>query len=222
MTWRINRPPFEILVVPVLQDNLVYLVCRGGRAVLIDAGAADPVRRALKKNKLVLTDILLTHRHADHTAGEREVRSLIDRGEGRVEATVDSLPVPGHTAGDTAWYFPEARALFTGDALINGACGRPIEGSAAQLYESLQRINALPGDTLILGGHDYLDENLRFGLAIDAGNAAIRARLDLYRRDPAAALFVPLDEERRTNVFLQAQSAGEFATLRQAKNRFAG
>lgn len=217
-TRRIQRSPFEILAVPVLSDNFVYLVCRGRKAVLVDAGEAAPVRRALEENGLELTRILTTHRHADHTAALPELRSVVT-GEENAIGTVEALAVPGHTSGDTAWYFPEAGALFTGDCLINGACGRPMDGTAAQLFASLQKIKQLPDGTLIFGGHDYLDENLRFGRMVEPDNMDIRARLELYRTDPAAALFVTLAEEKKTNVFLRVASGEEFAALRTKKDR---
>jgi hydroxyacylglutathione hydrolase len=216
---RIQRTPFEILAVPVLSDNFVYLVCRNRAAILIDAGEAGPIRKALENNNLQLTQILITHRHADHTAALPELRSAVT-GKEEAVGTVEALAVPGHTAGDTAWYFPEAGALFTGDCLINGACGRPMDGTAAQLYDSLQKIKQLPDETLILGGHDYLDENLRFGLTVEPDNADLRARLELYRTDPAAALFVTLAEEKKTNVFLRVASGEEFAALRTQKDKF--
>ncbi len=209
-----------LLAVPVLDDNYVYLVCRNRQAVLIDAGEAAPVQRALDRYDWTLRDIRLTHHHGDHRAGYDE---LIRRQEARDPAAagpVEAIPVPGHTAGDTAFYFPEAGAVFSGDCLINGACGRVFGGTAAQLFESLQRIAALPDQTLVFGGHDYLEDNLRFGLHIEPENADIRSRLELYGRDPAAALFVSLAEERKTNPFLRAASVEEFTALRNAKDRF--
>jgi len=216
----IPRGETAILAVPVLSDNFVYLICRAGQAVLIDAGDAAPVRKALKENNLQLRDIRLTHHHGDHTAGHATLRGDLIQENPEAAGPVEAIPVPGHTAEDTAFYFPEAAAVFTGDCLINGACGRPLGGTAAQLFDSLQRIAALPDDTLVFGGHDYLEENMQFGLLHEPDNADIRARLDLYRCDPAAALFVTLAEEKRTNLFLRAASAKEFAALRREKDRF--
>ncbi len=217
---RIQRGSVEILAIPVCRDNLVYLVCQDGQAVLIDAGSAAPVRACLAANHLRLCNILLTHRHADHTAGATALRADIQQQNPSAVGSVEMLSVPGHTANDAAFYFPAAAAVFTGDCLINGACGRIFGGSATELYESLMRIAQLPVETLVLGGHDYLADNLRFGLSVEPDNDAIRNRLALYQRDPAAALFVSLEEEKKTNPFLRATTAESFAALRKAKDRF--
>lgn len=221
---RIQRGETEILVVPVLADNVVYLVCREGQAVLIDAGEAAPVREALAENNLVLRHIFITHSHGDHIFGLKELNKMVGTDRRAVRGTLGEharpkeIAAPGHTPDGKMFYFPEAGALFTGDTLINGACGRPSDMQA--LFQSLEKIKQLPPDTLLFGGHDYLDENLRFGLRVEPDNAAIQARLELYRRDPAAALFVSLEEELKTNALLRAPHLETFTALRLAKNRF--
>jgi glyoxylase-like metal-dependent hydrolase (beta-lactamase superfamily II) len=58
-------------------------------------------------------------------------------------------------------YLLDERALFTGDTLFTAAVGRPdldadsegVKTRAKTLYGSLQRILALPPETLILPGH---------------------------------------------------------------------
>jgi hydroxyacylglutathione hydrolase len=220
-TTRFSRNGIDLFAVPVREDNFVYLVCRNSRALLIDAGEAAPVRLVLDEQQLKLTDILLTHGHADHTAGVTELEPFLCKSAPEPPA-YKTLSVPGHTTGDRAFYFPGARAVFTGDCLINGACGRVFSGTAALLFESLQKIKRLPDDTLVFGGHDYLKDNLRFALAVEPGNAAVQARLDLYRTDPSAALFVTLAEEKESNPFLRVETADAFAELRTAKDRGRG
>ncbi len=216
----LRQTPFRIWAVPVLNDNFVYLVCRGPDAVLVDAGAAQPVEAVLQKEGLTLRQILLTHRHGDHTAGAERLQTRIQPG-GQFPEPVETLALPGHTADDKGYYYPAAGVVFTGDCLINGACGRVIAGSMQALFESLQRIKQLPDETLVLGGHDYLMDNLQFGLQQAPGNSAIQARLALYQQTPVAALFATLAEEQRTNVFLQAPDLATFAVLRNAKDHFA-
>jgi len=215
----LKQTPFRIWAVPVLNDNFVYLVCRGTDAVLVDAGAAQPVEAALQNEGLTLRQILLTHGHGDHTAGAERLKTRIQPG-GRLPEPVETLALPGHTADDKGYYYPAAGVVFTGDCLINGACGRVIGGSMQALFQSIQRIKQLPGETLVLGGHDFLMDNLQFGLQQEPGNAAIQARLALYRQDPPAALFATLAEEQRTNVFLQAPDLATFSALRNAKDHF--
>ncbi len=215
----LKQTPFRIWAVSVLNDNFVYLVCCGQDAVLVDAGAAQPVETVLQKEGLVLRQILLTHGHGDHTAGAERLLAQIRSG-GRLPEPVETLALPGHTDEDRGYYYPSAGVVFTGDCLINGACGRVIGGSMQALFDSIQRIKKLPGETLVLGGHDYLMDNLQFGLQQEPGNPAILSRLALYQRNPAAALFVTLAEELRTNVFLRASDLASFSALRKAKDHF--
>jgi len=215
----LKQTPFRIWAVSVLTDNFVYLVCCRQDAVLVDAGEAEPVETVLQKEGLALRQILLTHGHGDHTAGAGRLQGCIQSG-GRLPEPVETLALPGHTRDDRGYYYPSAGVVFTGDCLINGACGRVISGSMQALFESIQRIKQLPVDTLVLGGHDYLLDNLQFGLRQEPGNAAIQARQVLYKQDPAAALFVTLAEEQRTNVFLRAPDLASFTALRDAKDQF--
>ena len=221
---------YTVLAVPALQDNFVYLLCRDGRAVLIDAGEAKPVLKTLEQENLRLLEIFITHTHSDHVGG---CRTLCDRlgvlanspaleaREFKALGTIcRSISTPGHMALHKCYYFPEPGVLFTGDTLINGACGRLLGGTAEQLFESLQAIKALPDETRIFGGHDYLIDNMKFALSIEPDNADVQARMDLYRRDRAGAIFATLAEEKKTNPFLRVDSAEAFAELRRRKDCF--
>ncbi len=227
---RFSFDDFEVLVVPVLRDNFVYLVCRDGEAVLIDAGEAKPIFRALEENNLRLQKLLITHTHHDHVGGCRAIQDRlgvqstspgVEEGESPMLGTVcRSISTPGHMAVHKCYHFPELGILFAGDTLINGACGRLLGGTAEQLFSSLQTLLGLPNDTYIFGGHDYLADNMKFARAVEPGNIDMRARQELYRTDPAAAIFVTLAEEKKTNPFLRAATAEEFAALRKRKDMF--
>ena len=221
---------FEVLAVPVLGDNFVYLVCRDGEAVLIDAGESKPVFQTLEENNLRLQRMLITHTHYDHVGGCREIQDRlgvlamspgVEASEFPVLGTVcQSISTPGHMAVHKIYHFPELGILFAGDTLINGACGRLLGGTAEQLFSSLVKIRELPDETRIFGGHDYLVANMEFALSVEPGNADMKARLDLYRTDPSAAIFATLGEEKRTNPFLRVDTAEEFSELRQQKDSF--
>ncbi len=221
---------YEVLAAPVLRDNFVYLVCRDGEAVLIDAGEAKPVFNILERETLQLLNILITHTHHDHIGGCRKIQDRL--GVQSVSPAVESaefpvletvcrpISAPGHMAMHKIYYFPELGILFTGDTLINGACGRLLGGTAKQLFSSLGKICELPDDTRIFGGHDYLVANMEFALSVEPANADMQARLDLYRTDPTSAIFATLAEEKRTNPFLRVDTIEEFAELRRRKDFF--
>lgn len=221
---------YEVLAVPVLRDNWVYLVCRDGEAVLIDAGEAQPVFQALEENDLRLQKLLITHTHPDHIGGCRAIQDRLgvqSASPGVEPADVPmlgtvcrSISTPGHMAVHKCYYFPELGILFAGDTLINGACGRLLGGTAAQLFSSLRKICERPDDTRIFGGHDYLVDNMEFALTVEPNNEDAKARLDLYRRDPSSAIFATLAEEKKTNPFLRVDRLEAFAQLRKLKDRF--
>ncbi len=220
---------FDVLAVPVLSDNFIYLVGRDDEAVLIDAGEAKPIFHALEANGLRLQKLLITHTHHDHIGGCREIQDRLgvqSTSPGVKEGEVSmlgtpcrSISTPGHMAVHKCYHFPELGILFTGDTLINGACGRLLGGTAEQLFSSLRKICELPDNTCIFGGHDYLVDNMEFALSIEPDNPDMQARLDLYRTDPAAAIFATLGEEKKTNPFLRVESVGAFTELRKRKDR---
>lgn len=227
---RFHFGDYEVLAVPVLRDNFVYLICRDGKSVLIDAGEARPVFEVLDQENLQLLEAFITHTHHDHVGGCRAIQERLgilftspaveEREYNVLGAACCSLSTPGHMAVHKGYHFPGLGILFTGDALINGACGRLLGGTAEQAYASLQKIKAFPDDTRIFGGHDYLVENMEFALSVEPGNSDMQARLDLYRTDPAAAIFTTLAEEKKTNPFLRVNTVEEFSELRRLKDTF--
>ena len=216
----VERGGWRTFAIPVRQDNFVYLLCHGNDAILVDAGAVDPIVACLREKQLFLRDVLLTHQHQDHTAGYDALMAGVDPVDSLEHMPFERLSLAGHTAKDVGYFFPDAGVVCTGDCLINGACGRVLGGSLEDLYQSLQQIKMLSMDTLVLGGHDYLVDNLHFALQNQPGNVAMQARLSRYAVDPASALFVTLEEEMATNPFLQSETFDAFARLRKAKDRY--
>ena len=150
--------------IPAFRDNYLWLLSRDQRAAIVDPGDAAPVRAALARRDLTLTSILVTHHHADHSAGVAELAEqtgaavYVPAGEriacgaaaptplrqgDRIEIlgeTFEVIDVPGHTAGHIAYFAPSLRALFCGDTLFAGGCGRLFEGTAAQMVASLRKL----------------------------------------------------------------------------------
>ena len=224
---------FEILPIPAFKDNYIWLLVRDGRAAVVDPGDAAPVIARLEALHLQLETILITHHHDDHQGG---VEELVARWQPRVFGpagesitgctdplsggetidvlgqTVDVLPVGGHTRGHLAYYVPGA--VFCGDTLFGAGCGRLFEGTPAQMQRSLARLAALPDDTLIYCAHEYTEANLRFALAVEPQNAALRERIERVAAIPGRrASSVPCDlgEEKATNPFLRCSEPAVIA-----------
>lgn len=246
----------ELVVVPCLTDNFAYLLhdpVTGGTAC-VDVPEAAPVMAALLARGWKLSHILLTHHHDDHIQGVAALRGATGAKVigaaadahrlpklGRAVAAGDTvtvgalegqvIAVPGHTSGHIAYYFPDAEAVFTGDSLMGLGCGRLFEGTAAQMWDSLCKLAALPGATLVCSGHDYGRSNAAFALSVDPENPALR---DRAARVAEGEVIVPalLSEELATNPFLRAPSLSRaagtegqgaeasFAALRAMKDRF--
>lgn len=221
----------ETHLVPCLKDNYAYLLHRSGSkdAIIVDASEQAPVQEALQRLGLNPIAILATHHHQDHVGGNEGLlarypslkvfgyRSDQGRIPGQTELLDDgqefevaglglkALHIPGHTLGAVA-YVTEG-AAFTGDTLFAAGCGRLFEGTAAQMYESLNtKLGALPDDTRIYCGHEYTLSNLRFAESLEPHNEAIQkklawARAARERGEPT--LPSTLAEERLTNPFLR-------------------
>lgn len=252
--------PLEIVTVPCLKDNYAYLVHNGktGQTALIDAPEAGPIRQALDTRGWKLSDILITHHHWDHIDGVAALRDgarvigaaadahrlpPLDLGvvAGQRFTTCDSdvevMDVSGHTVGHVAYYVPSNEAVFTADSLMALGCGRLSEGTPAQMWDSLQRLAALPPDTLVCSGHEYTAANARFAVTIEPGNPALQARIHAITSARKAGLpTVPsiLELELQTNPFLRAglpevkaaigmpdaTDVAVFAEIRARKDRF--
>ncbi len=141
------------------------------------------------------------------------------------------MAVPGHTRGHVAYFTQDpvdasgAPSLFCGDTLFAGGCGRLFEGTADQMWRSLQRLAALPGTTQVYCAHEYTLANLNFAQHAFPEHAGIRARLTTVKAMRAQGIMtVPssIDLERQTNPFLLCTDAKEFAALRERKDQFRG
>ncbi len=237
----------EIVAVPVLSDNYVWLLHdrASGETATVDPSVADPVLEAAAAQGWRLTQVLNTHWHPDHTGGnagiqaatgapitapaEAERVSKVDRivAEGdRVNvcgAEAIVWDIPAHTAGHIAYYFEDEGMIFVGDTMFAMGCGRLFEGTAEQMYANLQRIAALPEDVRIYCGHEYTVANAKFAAHVEPDNAAIAERLaeaEALRAAGQITLPTTVEQERLTNPFVRAADAEEFARLRTDKDRF--
>ena len=252
-----------ITPIPAFKDNYIWVVVNRmqRRALVVDPGDAHPVIDYLQQQKLTLSGVLITHHHWDHTNGlsdllkhhpapvfgsERcEIPLLTNRLSEHQTVHLDPFPtfhtidIPGHTMDHIAYYSPGI--LFCGDTLFSGGCGRIFEGTAHQMYASLQKITALPEETQIYCAHEYTLNNLLFAQQVEPGNPKIQQRIQqisALRKKNKPSLPSLLREEKKINPFLRCTSleiiqhaehhAGRalanvievFAELRAWKNNF--
>ena len=257
----------EITAIPALQDNYIWAIHDGHRAVVVDPGEAAPVLEFLANHGLLLDAILCTHRHADHIGGIARLREVYNvpvhgrrhPGNPRIPGnphithdlregdrlklgafglTFEIIEIPGHLDDHIAYLAPNM--VFCGDVLFGGGCGRNFEGTLAQLHHSLQRLAQLSDNTRVYCAHEYTAANLRFALACEPGNAALRQRvIDTQELRAANQITLPttIALEKATNLFLRCTQAeiihtlqqrgladtselGVFTALREWKNRF--
>ncbi len=201
-----------------------------GATASIDAPEAAPIEAALKAAGWKLTDILVTHHHADHTDGIRALkdkfkcRVVAPAGEaGKVPAVDEAvregdtvkvgtlaanvIETPGHTLGHIAYWFHADALAFVGDTLFSIGCGRVIEGTPEQMWRSLLKLRDLPDDTALYCGHEYTAANVRFARTIEPDNKALIAREEQAKQQIAQAeptIPTTIGEEKRTNPFLRA------------------
>lgn len=238
----------EIVRVPVLQDNYVWLIHDPASAetIVVDPAVTGPVLAAADERSWTITQIWNTHWHPDHTGGNEEIKQItgclitgpgaeaeriptLDRqvGEGdsawigEIEAKV--IGVPAHTAGHIAYHLPSENVIFIGDTLFAMGCGRLFEGTAEQMFDNMRKLEALPEETSVYCAHEYTLSNAKFAAHADPENQAIAERLEKVtgmreRGEPTVP--TTIGEERATNVFMRAPTVEELARLRAEKDAF--
>jgi hydroxyacylglutathione hydrolase len=228
---------FDLQPIPAFRDNYIWsLFNESGDCLIVDPGDADPVSAFLAQKGFILRALLITHHHPDHTGG---IAQLVEAHDVPVYGpATEAIPcltnplqdedtlqlfspplisrvlaVPGHTAGHIAYYFSDMSppALFAGDTLFAGGCGRLFEGTPAQMLASLDKFAALPNSTRLCCAHEYTLANLSFAQAVSPENTQVRERIEMVRQLRAAgrpSLPSTLAEEKATNPFLRVDDPG--------------
>ena len=219
-----------------------------GEALAIDPLDHGQCLAVAKKNGWRITQLLNTHEHHDHTGGNAAVVAAtgakviahhragsriagVDRGVKagdviRVGTSVEleCMDTPGHTMCHICLRAHArgsvAPALFSGDTLFNAGAGNCHNGGdPAELYTTFAtQLATLPGDTRLFAGHDYIENNLKFTLAREPGNAAAQDLLPQVSgqaHDPAASRVMTLADEKRYNTFFRLGNEEVIAGLRE-------
>ncbi|WP_421739547.1 hydroxyacylglutathione hydrolase [Caulobacter sp.] len=247
--------PLTVHQFACLSDNYGFLVRdeATGKTATIDTPDADAILAELARLGWTLDLILNTHWHPDHAGGNAAIKAAtgativgpaevtriapLDRevGDGDVVALGETrftvIDTGGHTLGHIAYHDAADAIAFVGDTLFALGCGRLFEGTAEQMWASLERLTALPDTTTVYCAHEYTASNARFALSVD-GDAALKARAEQVfalreRGEPTVPTSIGL--EKATNPFLRApllrpglSPAMAFAEIRAAKDGFKG
>ena len=173
----------KTLALGAYQTNCYILWQQGAQDCIVVDPGYEPQRilAELKLLNLNIAAILLTHGHFDHVGAVKELAGLtgckvyIHKNdltlpdwitEGALYYTdlygafveeagirVQVILTPGHTPGSVCLL--NGDTLITGDTLFAGSCGRTDfpGGSWAEIYQSLKKLAALPGDYKVYPGH---------------------------------------------------------------------
>ena len=251
----------DIVLLPCLADNYCVLLHDpdSGETAAIDAPSGAPIKAALAERGWRLNHLFITHHHGDHTGGIDELKAYYGPTVTGPEAEADRIPgltrvvtakselefaghpiqvleTPGHTLGHVTYYFPKDGLVFTGDTLFSLGSGKIFEGDPQMMWNSVSKIAALPGDTIVYCGHEYTLNNARFALTVEPENEALKKRVkevEALRAAGQPTLPTTIALEQATNPFLRPQSraiqarlgmlgapAWEiFARVRQLKNK---
>jgi len=203
-------------------DNLGYLLYGTDSGMAIDGGATEAILAFIEKQGLCLRYVAHTHSHSDHTCGRE---ALLSRSPARLLAredlpdgrkivldseTVQILHTPGHTKDSLCFY--TGKALIAGDTLFNGTIGNCFSGDLQGFFRSICRLMALPDETLVYVGHDYVRDSMAFAQRLEPENRSIGEFLRHYDPDH---VFSTLAEEKKINPYFRFNEPGIVDLLKQ-------
>jgi len=221
----------KIEIIPCLNDNYSYLIHDeiSNTVAIVDPSEFVPCDTIISKNYQKLDFILNTHHHYDHVGGNEELKKkynskvlgfendknripqidtvLKDNQEFKIGTlNFTTIFIPGHTRGHVAFYFKKERVVFTGDTLFSLGCGRVFEGTYKQMFQSLNKLKNLPGETKVYCGHEYTFKNLEFCLKFNPNNDFLKKKkndIKLSLKNKKPTIPSTIADEIKGNIFFR-------------------
>ena len=221
----------KIEIIPCLNDNYSYLIHDeiSNTVAIVDPSEFMPCDTIISKNYQKLDFILNTHHHYDHVGGNEELKKkynskvlgfendknripqidtvLKDNQEFKIGTlNFTTIFIPGHTRGHVAFYFKKERVVFSGDTLFSLGCGRVFEGTYKQMFQSLNKLKNLPGETKVYCGHEYTFNNLEFCLKFNPNNDFLKKKkndIKLSLKNKKPTIPSTIADEIKGNIFFR-------------------
>ena len=221
----------NIKIIPCLNDNYSYLIHDqiSNTVAIIDPSEFLPCDKIINKNYQKLDFILNTHHHYDHVGGNEELKNkynskvlgfendknripnidtaLKDNQEFKIGTlNFTTIFVPGHTRGHIAFYCQKEKVVFSGDTLFSLGCGRVFEGTYKQMFQSLNKLKNLPGETKVYCGHEYTFKNLEFCLKFNPNNNFLKKKknnIELNLKNKKPTIPSTIADEIKANIFFR-------------------
>ena len=221
----------KIEIIPCLNDNYSYLIHDeiSNTVAIVDPSEFIPCDTIISKNYKKLDFILNTHHHYDHVGGNEELKKkynskvlgfendknripqidtvLKDNQEFKIGTlNFTTIFIPGHTRGHVAFYFKKERVVFSGDTLFSLGCGRVFEGTYKQMFQSLNKLKNLPGETKVYCGHEYTFKNLEFCLKFNPNNDFLKKKkkdIELSLKNKKPTIPSTIADEIKANIFFR-------------------
>ena len=207
---------------PYASDNFGYLIYGKTDALAIDGGAVNDILSFVERTDLRLKWVTNTHGHGDHTTGTRQLldaskadyldyKTFKEGDEFEIEGEkIVVYRTPGHTADSVTFHLENI--LITGDTLFNGTVGNCFSGDLKGFYQSIKKLMALPDDTIVYAGHDYVNDSIAVAKRLEPDNPDIDRFLDKYNK---AHVRSTLADERKINPYVRFNEKPIIAFLRK-------
>lgn len=232
----------KVYPIKAFSDNYIWMMEKNQQVIVVDPGESAAVLAYIKEQNLQLTAILLTHKHNDHVGGVGEIleqypdtpvygpsetvflaNHVVKEGETFevLGQTFNVLKTAGHTEEHISYLANDA--LFCGDALFSGGCGRVFTGDYEAQYEALQKFKNLDDKVKVYAGHEYTETNLKFAQSVEPDNKDIAKALEKAEELTATnhpTLPTTIGHEKQINLFLRADSLEKFIELRNGRDNF--